>query len=331
MAKILPLLLFAFILLGIGCVKNNPSPTLAASQTPTSSIAPINENDLPCAQRDLAMRDSCYLQDAQDLKNANGCNKIQNAKIASECFAYIAKYSKIYDICEGIPFDYPKFECITEVAVAKEDAAICYKIPETNAKNACLAKFADPSRDASKCEAIIPAAKKNSCLLEMALRLSQPTVCSRMEGQIDRDRCRQDIAIRMNYLSICDEIENADRTSNCYIRIATLRNDTSICEGIQEPPEGKSLCYSNMANATNNSALCAKVPIETYRGYCYGMFVTGYEEKICASYSQEYNPNTGCQRIMKSKFNPEKCTSDIGVPETVPGGYCWVCRIKCAA
>ncbi|MFH1257819.1 MAG: hypothetical protein V1658_02685, partial [Candidatus Micrarchaeota archaeon] len=116
-AAILPI---ALILLS-GCLQIGPANNATPMITLQATLTPTPQEELPCEQRATDLRDACLLERAKSDKSADVCAMIQNTASKNECFAFIANYTKIYEICDGIAYPSAKYSCYSMVAQGKGD------------------------------------------------------------------------------------------------------------------------------------------------------------------------------------------------------------------
>ncbi|MBI4210246.1 MAG: hypothetical protein HY544_01935 [Candidatus Diapherotrites archaeon] len=252
--------------------------------------------------------DSCYTQVAQAMKKPELCEKIKESTdfyrgYKNSCLLAIAESTGFPEGCEKISNDYGrKGECFAKVAVAGKDATLCAKIPQewsgsyNDIKN-CYNDIAKLTKDMKVCDMLgntelkgsIPLEKqynKEQCYASIAALNQDPSLCENMEYY--HDSCYEKIAIETNNQQLCGKIRNdsAITQSRCFSEIALNTKNEEICGNIIV--EGvKNGCYTQVAIAKADSAICAKI---------------GNADDCYSQYGSQKRASEACEKIK----DPEK-------------------------
>ncbi|MFA6035591.1 MAG: hypothetical protein WC759_01385 [Candidatus Micrarchaeia archaeon] len=195
--------------------------------------------------------DGCYRDVAKALGDPRVCNPIIE-KISRDRYCYLQiiygrtaengpAYNFTLEMCKGIVDTNRKWTCVSEYAKRVQDPALCLLITDDAqfgaTRNACL----DASRGSMKrmdyleCKAYQSTEQQDSCYRDVAKNTGNPAIC--------------------NYIS-----DDITRNTYCYMDLIQGQNVTlAQCQAISDY-NVKWLCVSDLAQRTNDNALCQTIP-----------------------------------------------------------------------
>ncbi|MGI0141481.1 MAG: hypothetical protein ACREBF_02405 [Candidatus Micrarchaeales archaeon] len=116
-----------------------------------------------------------------------------------------------------------------------------------------------------QCDSILISQNKNVCLYTLATSTDNQSICQDVQGG-QQSTCYTSVAVGTLSPSTCAKAGSSANVSECTIQVAQATNNSALCSNIN--PQYSDGCYLIMAVKLNSQALCASVINQTSRESC---------------------------------------------------------------
>lgn len=183
---------------------------------------------LGCQKDECKGKDNCYFERATVNISQTNCTLIKNPAIKKSCLSEIAISTSNLTLCKLINSSY----CIVQIAENLKDFDTCNEVQDQEMRDVCHDDFASINLNFTMCKSIESASKSDDCYAKISSKSGQVTPCFEITDAEKKDTCIARRAIQLNNSDYCKAVVNLTTQEICYYYVADRTANPDICKNI---------------------------------------------------------------------------------------------------
>ncbi|HLC74696.1 MAG TPA: hypothetical protein VJH88_02460 [Candidatus Nanoarchaeia archaeon] len=138
--------------------------------------------------------------------------------------------------------------------------AECDALSQQNLRDTCYAEIGIIRQNINLCDRAENEGSKYYCYEGIAETTNSSTICTDIEDSYWRNVCFKAVGMNINDASLCAQVTNEELKNTCYLDVSLDTEDETVCAGVQNSIPLTERCYTKVAVAKKDLAICRNLP-----------------------------------------------------------------------